>query len=185
MAIETELKIPVEYLDELRQRLEATGCELIHESLRENNLLFDTDDRRLASSGRVLRVRTIGREARLTLKGPARYEGAVKRRHELEVAVGDADELSSILEQLGFSAVIRYEKDRETWRHGAVTITLDHTPLGEFVEIEGPEAELEGVASTIGLDPAVAVRGSYLSLWQEYRRRHPELQLPSDMVFAE
>ena len=76
-----------------------------------------------------------------------------------------------------------HEKLREEWRLGRLLVTLDHTPMGDFVEIEGPEDELAAAAAGLGLDPALAAHGSYLSLWQAYRADHPELDLPVDMVF--
>jgi adenylate cyclase class 2 len=130
-------------------------------------------------------LRTIGDRQLLTLKGPARYLGRIKQREELELELNDAVSMIAILERLGFQEHLRYEKDRETWRVRAVTVTLDHTPLGDFAEIEGPETDLERIAVLIGLDPSSAVRGSYPSLWQDYRSHHPELELPTDMVFPE
>jgi hypothetical protein len=62
-------------------------------------------------------------------------------------------------------------------------VTLDHTPMGDYVEVEGMPRELYGVARMLGLDPLTAVPGSYVSLWQQYRSARPELGLPADMVF--
>ena len=147
---------------------------MIHGALREVNVLLDTTDHRLTAAGRVLRLRRVGDRHLLTLKGPANYRGPIKEREELELEVGDVEVMAAVLEGIGLRRVIRYEKDRETWRLAAVTVTLDHTPMGDFVEIEGPRDELREAAVAIGLDTEAAVRGSYVSLWQEYRRQHPE-----------
>jgi len=181
---ETELKIPVADLESIRARLDAGDGHLVHASQREVNTLFDSDALGLAGAGRVLRLRRIGDRHILTMKGPARYDGKIKHREELETEVGDVDILATILGHLGAHPVLRYEKDRETWRIDPVTITLDHTPMGDFVELEGPRDHLEAVAGDIGIDASDAVVGSYVSLWQEYRTRHPELRLSEDMVFA-
>ena len=90
-----------------------------------------------------------------------------------------------IFERLGFSVFMKYEKDREEWLLDDISVVLDHTPMGDFVEVEGPPERLELAARLLGLDTAAAVRGSYVSLWLEYRELHPELDLPTDMVFAE
>ena len=66
-----------------------------------------------------------------------------------------------------------------------VTVTLDHTPMGDYVEVEGMPRELYGVARMLGLDPLTAVPGSYVDLWQQHRSARPELGLPGDMVFGE
>ncbi len=181
---ETEIKIPVADLDSVRARLAAMDGQLVHPALREVNILFDTPALDLAGAGRVLRLRRIGDRQILTMKGPARYEGKIKHREELETEVGDVNILAAIFQQLGAHPVLRYEKDRETWRFDPVIITLDHTPMGDFVELEGPGDRLETLAGEMGIDASAAVRGSYVSLWREYRNHHPDLQLSKDMVFA-
>jgi adenylate cyclase class 2 len=87
-----------------------------------------------------------------------------------------------ILRRLGLSPLIRYDKDRELWRLSMVEVALDHTPMGDFVELEGPTEQLATAAEQIGLDPTTAVRGSYISLWIRYRQQH---QLPFDMTFED
>jgi adenylate cyclase class 2 len=182
--IETELKIPVRDLDSIRTQLEQSKGRRVREANRETNALFDTKSRTLMAKGHALRLRRVAGQAILTLKGPARYLGPIKRRTELEVEVGDAETLSAMLRMLGFEIAVRYEKDREVWSLGAVEVALDRTPMGDFVEIEGPPGTLPGVASELGLDLSSAVQGSYLSLWEQYRRDRPHLALPADMVFG-
>jgi adenylate cyclase, class 2 len=182
--VETELKIPVENLGSVRDRLAASEAQRVHPAEREVNILLDGPGGELAATGRVLRLRRIGDRRRLTLKGPASFDGNVKSREELELEVGDLETLAAIFARLGFQPVLRYEKDRETWQIGGVTITLDHTPMGDFVELEGPPARLEDVASELALHVGSAVPGSYPGLWRAYRDRHPELELPEDMVFS-
>jgi adenylate cyclase class 2 len=179
--IEQEIKIPVDSLDEIRHRLVESGAERLHAGLREVNLLFDTADGSLASSDRVLRVRSVGERHVLTFKGTASYRGAIRERREIETEVASPERLIELLEALGYAPCFRYEKDRESWRLADVRIDLDHTPMGDFVELEGPSADLPETARALGLDPTRAVPGSYVSLWLEYRGAHPELG--PDMVF--
>lgn len=185
MTTESELKIPVRDLAAVRGRLHAIDARLVHPEHREVNLLFDTHDGRLASGGHVFRIRTAAGRHVITFKGPASYRGVIKERDEVEVEVSDPTLATAIFERLGLRIVVRYEKDRESWLVGEVTVTLDHTPMGDFVEIEGPVRELHGVARGVGLDPLTAVHGSYVNLWQQYRHARPELGLPTDMVFPE
>jgi adenylate cyclase class 2 len=133
----------------------------------------------------VLRLRHIGEHTVLTLKGPASFEGPVKHRTEHEVEVADGDRLQEIFNGLGFGVAARYEKDREAWRLSATTVVLDHTPMGDFVEVEGPADDVEEMAHRIGLDAANAVPDSYLRLWLAHRERHTDDDLPVDMVFAQ
>ncbi len=182
---ETELKIPVSDLARVRATLASMGGHLVHATQREVNILFDSDTLDLAGAGRVLRLRRIGDRHILTMKGPARYQGKIKHREELETKVGDVKILAAIFQHLGVHPVTRYEKDRETWRIDSVIISLDHTPMGDFVELEGPSERLVALAGDMGIDAEAAVRESYLSLWRDHRSRHPDLELPQDMVFDE
>jgi adenylate cyclase class 2 len=179
--IECELKIPVDRLDVIRRGLAEAGAERLTCDEREDNVLFDTVDGRLASSGEVLRVRRIGGRHLLTFKGPATYDGAVKQRREIELEISSSERISELLHALGFAPWMRYEKQRESWRIDDVRVELDHTPMGDFVELEGPTDALEKTAHRLGLDPSRAVAESYIGLWQDYRRNHPELG--RDMVF--
>jgi adenylate cyclase class 2 len=181
--VETELKIPVADLAQVRSTLAACGATLVHDNEREVNLLLDTADRELAARGCVLRLRRYGARRVLTFKGPAAFEGRIKVRTEHELEIGNLEAMLAVFEALGFSSAVRYEKDREAWRFEGVEVVLDHTPMGEFVEVEGPAPQLEPVARSLGLDPTQAVRGSYMSLWQEFRTRNPERELAPDMVF--
>jgi len=183
--LETELKIPVSDLDSVREAL-VRGCAIqTHPFVREVNVLLDTDDRRFKESGSILRLRKYGEHHVLTFKGPVRYHGAIKERPEYEVGCEDVGPMLELFEHLGFSTIARYEKDRESWLLDGVAIVLDHTPMGNFVELEGPPDVLEATALLIDLDPGTAVRGSYLSLWSEHRARHQDSDLPDDMVFRE
>lgn len=179
--IESELKIPVDTLDEIRRRLGETDAERV--SLREHeiNILFDGADGQLAAAGQVLRVRRVGSRHILTFKGPATFDGAVKQRREIELEISSSERISELLHALGYVPRMRYEKERESWNLADARIDLDHTPMGDFVEIEGPSDRLEAIAHQLGLDPADALAQSYISLWQGYRRQHPELG--RDMVF--
>lgn len=183
--IETELKFPVPDLDTVREVLVRQAAAQIHPMAREVNTLLDTDDGRHRRSGSILRLRTYGGQHVVTFKGPVNYLGKIKERAEYEITCDDTGRMAMLFEQLGYSPIARYEKYREVWLLGEATIVLDHTPMGDFVEVEGPPESLEAIAVSLGLDPELAVRGSYLSLWSEYRQRHAQHDLPNDMVFPE
>lgn len=183
--LETELKIPATDLDAVRDALVRHAATQTHTMAREVNILLDTVDDRLRRSGSILRLRTYGEQHLVTFKGPVKYLGKIKERPEYEVSCDDAGRMAELFQHLGFSAIARYEKYREAWLFGEVEVVLDHTPMGDFVEVEGPPETLNTTAVSLGLDPERAVRGSYLSLWSEYRTSHHGENLPDDMVFPE
>jgi adenylate cyclase class 2 len=183
--VESELKIPVADLEQVRASLQRARAVLARTMAREINLLLDTDDDRLRTAGCVLRLRRHGGRKTLTFKGPVSYRGAIKERPEHETEIGDEERMGRIFEELGFGVFMRYEKDREEWLLEEVSVVLDRTPMGSFVEVEGPPQKLAEIVDLLGLKIDSAVRGSYASLWLEHRARHPELELPFDMVFTE
>jgi adenylate cyclase, class 2 len=177
-SLEREIKFPAVELDKLRGRLAELEAERVGPAAFEDNWILDKNGE-LLSSGRILRLRTDGQRARLTFKGPLSMEGNMKVREEREVEIENADEARSLFENLGYTVVRRYQKMREEWQLGGVTIALDHTPIGDFAEFEGDGAET--VARRCGLDPEKGEKRSYLRLYEDYLKEHPDA--PPEMVF--
>lgn len=175
---EREIKFPKVELEKLRERLIELEAERAGPGAFEDNWILDRDQE-LLSTGRILRLRTDGGRARLTFKGPMSLEGNIKIREEREVGIENADEAMELLKNLGYGVVRRYQKVREEWHLGGVTIALDHTPIGDFAEFEGDGAET--VAKRCGFDPQKAERRSYLRLYEDYLKEHPDA--PPEMVF--
>ena len=189
---EREIKIPVADLDRVRDRLLAVGADLHRPASFEANLVFDLVDapveQRLRSRRELLRLRCDGAGSRLTFKSAPRFVGSVKERLEHEFSVDDPAAARLLLESLGFGVAVRYEKVRETWRLLGCEVSLDRTPMGDFVEVEeladgSPADPIEEVCRRCGLDPAQAVPEDYLALYRTYRGDRP--YLPRDMVFAQ
>jgi adenylate cyclase class 2 len=178
---ESEIKIPVPDLAPIRGRL--ADAERISDRHDESNLLFDDANGSLGRARNVLRLRRARGRAVLTFKGPAAFEGAVKRREELETEVGDPETFQRVLERLGFLRKFRYDKRREEFRVEGCVVALDETPIGDFVEIEGDPSEIPAAAARLGLDPVHAVQDSYPGLYRRAREGDPSL--PADMVFRE
>jgi adenylate cyclase class 2 len=126
-----------------------------------------------------------GKAARL---GGVAGNGRHKVREELELEVGDPAALTKIFEGLGMRGWFRYEKHRTTfrlppassWAKGLL-IELDETPIGTFVELEGPPAAIDRAAQALGFSPHDYIVENYLALYvEDCRRRGVE---PKDMVF--
>jgi adenylate cyclase class 2 len=152
----------------------------------EVDQLFDRPDSSLRSADKVLRLRLDknpdGEQRVLTFKGPADRDG-YKSREEIETGVADGHNLALILNRLGYLASFRYEKYRTTFgtsQHPGI-ITVDETPLGTFLELEGAKEWIDATATRLGFSPADYVIKSYAGLWKEYLRGHSNAS--RDMVF--
>lgn len=129
---------------------------------------YDEENFRFVGPGKTTRRTTLrlrvldgGPRGVLTAKGEAHFVAGVKVREETEVDVTDAHATLDLLAQLGFQVLVIYKKHRLVWKQGAVNVTLDKLDFGHFVEVEGPLDVIPGVARSLGLDPATAVRDSY------------------------
>ena len=107
----------------------------------------------------------------------------MKVREELETMVGDGELLLRTFEQLGFRVWFRYQKYREEYAYEDVIVAVDETPVGTFVEIEGSERGITGMAAALSRSPADYVIDSYRGLFVRYCQDHG---LPDrDMLFEE
>jgi adenylate cyclase class 2 len=168
--VEIEIKLKVEDPTPVREKLRALGAQPRGKVL-ETNIFFDTSDRALLAADCGLRLRRSrslnggGETLILTYKGP-RAEGPVKQREEIEVTVDATDATKLLLERLGYTEQLCFEKRRESWKVGKCEIELDELPrLGMYVEIEGPsEEEVTDLQRRLGLSSLAAVAPTYADL---------------------
>ena len=177
--IETEIKLPVEDddLKKIRQSLKRLGFRLSRRRVHEDNYLFDFADRRLRRRGRLLRLRFVGGKSLLTFKGPAGKgpaggKGPYKTRTELEFEVRDGKAFRQVIEIIGLNVSFRYEKYRTTFseessgkRHRGAVAVLDETPIGNFLELEGPPRWIDRVARGLGFRRKDYISASYATLY--------------------
>jgi len=119
-----------------------------------------------------LRVREAGRLGTLTYKG-APVGGKYKDREELEVGVSDPRRLSEILARLDYVPTFRYEKYRTEYRRGGENgvATLDETPIGVYLELEGAPAWIDRNARRLGFAESDYSTASYYGLYVDYCRK--------------
>jgi len=177
--LEREIKIRVEGLDALRERLLELEADRLAPSSFEDNWLLDRGGE-LTAGRCTLRIRSDRHGARVTYKGRAEFVGAAKVRVEHETRVDDAEALMTIFQSLGYRVVNRYQKHREEWQLGSVVIALDHTPIGDFAEFEGDAAEK--VAARCGFDIGQAETRTYPEIYADFHRQNPDS--PPAMVFS-
>ena len=182
-ATETEVKIPLSDRASIELRLKSAGFRVSVARIREANDLFDTADQSLRGKGMILRLRQSGESSVITWKGPGQ-PGPYKSRPELETSIGSVETLRRILEQLGYTHAFRYEKYRTEYSDGTGrgVVTVDQTPIGDFLEIEGPGDWIDSTADQLGFSQQDYVLESYGKLYLEYcAKRGLE---PRNMVFA-
>lgn len=165
--VESEIKLRMSGPEAAREAVARLGATLVRARHFEDNFLLDDASSTLVGSGRTLRVRRTDGSTLLTFKGPRRDQEGVKSRQEIEVSASasDADALQAILRAIGFRPVFRYQKYRETYRLGDVEIVVDETPMGTFLEIEGPLAAIHATAKALGLGPRDYITDSYAGLF--------------------
>ena len=178
--VEREIKLRYDHAADARAAVLASGAVPAHGRRLQDDRLFDTEDQSLVRERSTLRVRTDGTRAILTFKGPVQ-PGPVKIREELETIVADGEILQQVLARLGMRVWFRYQKYREEFTHADVIIAVDETPIGTFVEIEGPEAGIMAAAEALGRTPADFILDSYYVLFQKYRE--PLGFRGTDMIF--
>jgi len=204
MAREREIKLRIEDLPALRRALAKVGAVVVTLRVHERNIVFDTPKLTLTKREQLLRIRTEsptgrGRAIRsrnlVTFKRPTVAAGSSVRgerhkvREETELEVTDAKALARIFEGLGMRGWFQYEKFRTTfrlpgsraWAKGLL-IELDETPIGVFLELEGPASAIDRTAQALGFEKREYVLANYMVLYREYCQSRGEE--PRDMLFA-
>ncbi|MGH9735193.1 MAG: class IV adenylate cyclase [Candidatus Acidiferrales bacterium] len=194
--LETEIKLRVDNLLNLIRQLRRIGAR-DHGRAFEQNTLYDTPRRDFHRHDRLIRLRVEiakdgRRKAKLTSKArPDRAESDSKskksaRLHkaklEREADVRDPASTARLLEKVGLHPSFRYEKYRTSFRLGSLHLDVDETPIGTFLELEGPPAAIDRAARKLGYPPAEYIRGTYWDLYAaDCRRRR---QKSTDMIFS-
>jgi adenylate cyclase, class 2 len=186
--IETEVKIRFpEGADAARALIDRQGYPLLEARTLESDQVFDRADGELKLGGKVLRLRRSGVRAMATFKGPALEDPALaeryKRREEIEFDVSNADAFQKMLDRLGYAPRFRYEKFRTKFAtpDEPGVLSIDETPIGVFLELEGTPEWIDRTAARLGLSPEAYLTLSYANLYQEYRRTRPTA--PEHMTF--
>src|SRR5436190_5221996 len=180
--IEREVKLRFDSVDAARAAVEAAGATPMLGRRLQEDALLDDEEETLRRRGCALRIRCENGKSRITFKGPVQ-PSAMKLRDEFETVVGDGVLLLRIFEELGFQVWFRYEKYREEFSSEGVTVAVDETPVGVFVEIEGSETGITEMAAAMGRGPSDYILDSYRGL---FLQRRDALGLTgADMVFAQ
>jgi len=170
--IEKKYRIGSDEGERLCVRLREVKAEACGEEFEENTLYAGPG---LEGGNRVLRLRRVNGRAVFTFKEQVAGASAIKRRREDETTVEDADALAAILDALGYTPAVVYEKRRTTWRVAGVEVVLDELPFGLFVEIEGDEESILEAERLLDLGATKSEAQSYPQLTLAHGTRHGKL----------
>lgn len=162
---EIEAKFWVRSLGPIETKLKAFGATLRQPRTFEQNLRFDDSVRTLSRSGQVLRLRRDIHNL-LTYKGSSTDDHGARSRVEIQTQVEDFETTRRLLEALGYSVVMTYEKYRCEYEWNDARISLDEMPYGQFIEIEAQSSEqIQEICQALRLNWARRVLYSYVELF--------------------
>lgn len=176
---EIEVKIRIGEAKAAREKVLGLGAALARERHLEKNVLFDLPSGALHAGRRALRLRTTGRRATLTYKGEPRKSRSFKVREEYETQVRDPRQTRKILQALGLRETFAYEKRRTVFLKARLTIALDETEAGNFLELEGERHEIVRFAKALGYGRADFITDSYVDLLAKRGERPARTGPPS------
>lgn len=178
--IEVEVKIPVENIDTIKERLLKTGF-LYQTTVKEIDTYFTSDHYDMRKHDKALRIRKTENldtgeiKAQLNCKGP-KLDNISMTRKETEMEIREPEKMEEILKELEFyPASCRVKKNRSYYSMENMTAAADQVEnLGSFLELEilvGKEtdrekglAEMDRVMENLGCDREETVQSSYLSM---------------------
>ena len=179
--IEVEIKLAIGPAEAEVRRLLQLGARVVSSRSFEDNILLDVSVGELRARGAMLRLRLYADTATLTYKEPAAGPEGFKTRREIEGSVQEPASLLRILEAAGLQRRWRYVKFRTVLKRGEVTIGVDETPVGNFLELEGPAPAIDDLASLLGRAPSDYSTATYRELYERWCAER-SLQ-PADMLF--
>jgi adenylate cyclase class 2 len=172
---EVEIKVLVDDLRALEQKLRDSGFREVTPATHELNTLYDLRLRPLRRRGEVLRLRKYGDAWKLTHKSRDVKRGSSAPKHktrvENETKVENGERMDAILRALGYSPVFIYEKFRAEWTDGDGHVVLDHTPIGDVAEIEGAPKWIDAAARKLNISRAKYETKSYAEMFSDWKKR--------------
>lgn len=181
--IEVEVKIPIENIEKIKQKLLETGF-IYQKTVVETDTYFTSDHYDMRKRDKALRIRKTENldtgevKAQLNCKGPKLDQVSMTRK-ETELEIPEPGKMEDILKELEFyPASCRVKKTRGYYIKDHMTAAADKVEnLGSFLELEiivAKEEERAGGLDTIyevmrmlGCEKIKTVRDSYLSMLEK------------------
>lgn len=162
---ELEVKFYITNFQKMENRFKSLGGLMLQPRKHEHNLIFDTPDGKLTQDHQILRLRQ-DIDCYLTFKGPGSSVNGVYSRKEIEIAISDFDKAKELLEALDFKVTMTYEKYRTKYNFDGVHVTIDEMPIGNFIEVEGPDGDkIKTISLKLGLAWETRILDSYDTLF--------------------
>ncbi len=146
--VEKKYRLTKKQRQSVLQRLSEIGARLEGEEFEENTLYSGET---LSIGRTALRLRRVGKKAILTYKERFPTSSSIKHQREDETSIDDPAAMEAILDALGFTPALVYEKRRMTWRWNECEIVIDDLPFGLFMEIEGQESDIKTAERKLGI----------------------------------
>jgi len=170
MPKEIEVKFRVDSFRTLSRKLCDAGFRMETPRTHEMNTLYDLPGQVLRQRKELLRLRKFGLAWKLTHKSSSKISRHSSRT-ELETSVRDGKMMDAILRALGYSPSFRYEKFRAEWTDGKGQVVVDHTPIGDFCEVEGKPRWIDATAKTLGVGREDYITKNYATLFAEWKQQ--------------
>lgn len=165
LEIEKKYQLTKKQREAVLQRLPELGAKRIGKEFEEN-MLFAGEA--LEPGRAVLRLRRTEKRAVLTYKERFPSRSDIKHQREDETVVDDPDAMELILDALGFTPALVYEKRRETWTLGQTEIVIDELPFGWFMEIEGTEQGIREIENKLAIEGLKSELATYPQLTRKH-----------------
>lgn len=167
---EVEIKLALKSAEQGRRLLRKAGFRVVIRRHHEDNAVFDHPRGYFRSRGILIRLRRTGKQATLTYKRPMK-SAKHKVRMEVESSVPHPELLEETLESLGLRVVFRYEKFRTVYQREDEPgyATLDETPIGVYLELEGPPDWIDATSARLGFSERDYITQSYAELFHRSR----------------
>lgn len=139
MPKEKEVKVLNVDVGALQEQLRELGAKRNFPFTKMPELAFDRSKSHLRKKGILLRLRSVGARAELTVKGKG-VVGKLIVRDEINCGIDDFKAMKKLLKALGYTKIWRdREKKREEWfLPSGEKVDIDRWPIGEpYAEIEG------------------------------------------------
>lgn len=162
--LEIEVKIKIENIKEITDRILAQGAKLDKKRHLEENTLYDFPSQDLSKKRHALRVRSINKKCFLTFKGSEQKSRKFKIREEYETEVKNEKQLKKILKSLRLIPRFEYKKFRTIYRAKHLKICVDELSIGNFLELEGQRNGIVRFAQSLGFSKKDFIKLDYIQL---------------------